>query len=89
MFIFVIVFFVVNLLVTCGYSDLLRLTSDARLHTYWIISTILILVIFFTVPTIMVNFIIGVLIYEVLGLLLYLLQCKQYLKKREIDRESW
>jgi len=89
MFIFVIVFFVVNLLVTCGYSDLLRLTSDTRLHTYWIISTILILVVFFTVPTIMVNFIIGVLTYVAVGLLLYLLQCKQYLKKREIDRESW
>lgn len=89
MFIFVIVFFVVNLLATCGYSDLLRLTSDTRLHTYWIISTILIFVIFFTMPSIMINFIIGVFIYEVLGLFLYLLQCRQYLKKREIDRESW
>lgn len=89
MFIFAIIFFVLNLLATCGYSSILRLTSDRRLHTYWILSTILFFIIFFTVPSIMVSLIKFVIVYEVLGFILYLGQCRKYLKNKNIERESW
>ena len=89
MFIFLIIFFVINLLVTTGYSTILRLNSDKRLHAYWILSTILIFAAFFAVPSIMVNLIIFVVLYELIGFVLYLRQCMQYLKDKDLDRESW
>ena len=89
MFLFTIIFFVVNLLATCGYYDILPLRGDRQLHTYWILTTVSAFILFFTVPSIMKELFIGVILYEVVGICLYLRQCVQYNREQEIERENW
>lgn len=89
MFLFMVIFFVVNLLATCGYYDLLPLKGDRQLHAYWILSTVTAFVLFFAVPSIMKELLIGVFIYEVVGICLYLRQCVQYSREQKKERENW
>ena len=85
MFLFILGFFIFNFLVTAGYSDILRLYSDRAFKTYALCSTVVIFVVFFTFPSIMVKWIIGVFIYELIGFILYIKGCLEY-NKNEKDK---
>jgi hypothetical protein len=81
MYIFLIIFLMLNFFAAVGYSDILRLNSDRLLRNYVLGTYILIFVVFFSCLSIMKQWIIGVLIYEVIGFILYIFQCKAYTKK--------
>ena len=75
MFLFFLGFIIFNFLVTAGYSDILRLYSDRAFNTYSLVSSIVILAVFFFCPGIMKEWIIGVLIYEIIGFSLFIKYC--------------
>ena len=77
MYIFIFGFFLLNLLAAVGYEDILRL-SDRGLKIYWTVTTISVWVAFFTIPSIMVELIVGTFIYLLVGFLLYIGKCIQY-----------
>ena len=81
MFLFFLCFIIFNFLVTAGYSDILRLYSDRAFNTYSLVSSIVILAVFFFCPGIMKEWIIGVLIYEIIGFLLFIKYCLECNKK--------
>ena len=89
MFVFILIFFGVNFLATVGYSDIFGLNSDRKLFTYFWITAIVPFILFYTVLDIMGTLIISVLIYEVLGVILYLGQCRKYNREKENQKESW
>ena len=88
MFIFFFIFLIVNLIVSVGYSDILYLTSDRRLHIYNFSTAIGFFVVFLYVPSIMEYLILVFFIYEILGLILFAFKCKKYQKDKEQEQEE-
>ena len=82
MYLFLFLFLILNFFAAVGYSDILRLNSDRLLRNYVLVTYILIFVVFFTCPSIMLQWIISVFLYEVFGFILYIIQCKEYSKKK-------
>jgi hypothetical protein len=85
MYLFILGFFIFNFLVTAGYSDILRLYSDRAFKAYAVLSTVVIFVVFYTFKGIMVKWILGVFIYELIGFIFYIKGCLEY-NKNEKDR---
>lgn len=85
MYIFLIALLLFNYLAAVGYSDILRLYTDRLLNIYAYGTYILIFVVFYSCPVIMEKWIIGVVIYEILGFGLYIKACLDY-KRNEKDK---
>ena len=83
MYVFLILFLILNFFAAIGYSDILRLNSDRLFRNYVFGTYILIFLVFFTCPSIMLQLIIGVVLYEVIGFILYINQCKEYSKNNK------
>jgi hypothetical protein len=83
MYLFILGFFIFNFLVTAGYSDILRLYSDRAFKAYAVLSTVVIFFVFFTFPSIMVKWKLGVFIYELIGFTLYIKDCLEYNKNEK------
>jgi hypothetical protein len=83
MHLFLILFLILNFFSAVGYSDILRLNSDRLFCNYVFGTYILIFVVFFKCPSIMLQWIISVFLYEVIGFILYIIQCKEYSKKNK------
>ena len=81
MFFFFLGFIIFNFLITAGYSDILRLYSDQAFNTYALVSSIIILAVFFSCPSIMKEWLIGVFIYEIIGFSLFIKYCLECNKK--------
>ena len=88
MFIFILIFFLLNFLAAIGYEDILRL-SDRGLKIYWTVTTVGMWVIFFTMPSIMVELIVGVFFYQLIGFILYIGKCMKYNRDQEKELNSW
>jgi len=80
MFIFILIFFLLNFLAAIGYEDILRL-SDRGLKIYWTVTTVGMWAVFFTMPSIMVELIIG--------FILYIGKCMKYNRDKEKEVNSW
>lgn len=82
MYIFIFIFFLLNLLAAVGYEPvfarLLGSWSDRSLGILWTVTTVGSFTAFFTMPSIMVELIIGATIYLLVGFILYLRGCIQY-----------
>ena len=89
MFLFIIIYFGINFLSAVGFSDIFCINSDRKLFWYYWITALVPIVLFFTAISIMAELITAVVIYQVVGVLLYLGQCLKYKKQQEIERESW
>lgn len=89
MFVFILIFFGVNFLAAVGYSDIFSINSDRKLFWYFWITAIVPFILFYTVIDMMGTLITAVVIYEVLGVILYLGQCRKYNRDKENQRESW
>ena len=85
MYLFFILFFIFNYLVAVGFSDILRLNTDRLLNTFAFGSYILIFAVFFTCPSIMEKWIVGVVLFELIGFILYIKGCLEY-NKNEKDK---
>ena len=83
MYLFIIIFFIINYLAAVGYADILRLNTDRLLNTFAFSTLIIIVVVFFCCPSIMGKWIIGVVIFETLGFLLYIKGCLEYIKNEK------
>ena len=88
MLIFILIFFLLNFLAAIGYEDILRL-SDRGLKIYWTVTTVGMWVIFFTMPSIMVELIVGVFFYQLIGFILYIGKCMKYNSDQEKELNSW
>jgi hypothetical protein len=88
MFIFILIFFLLNFLAAIGYEDILRL-SDRGLKIYWTVTTVGMWVVFFTMPSIMVELIVGVFFYQLIGFILYIGKCMKYNRDKEKEINSW
>lgn len=88
MLIFILIFFLLNFLAAIGYEDILRL-SDKGLKIYWTVTTVGMWVIFFTMPSIMVELIVGVFFYQLIGFILYIGKCMKYNRDQEKELNSW
>lgn len=88
MLIFILIFFLLNFLAAIGYEDILRL-SDRGLKIYWTVTTVGMWVIFFTMPSIMVELIVGVFFYQLIGFILYIGKCMKYNRDKEKELNSW
>jgi hypothetical protein len=88
MFIFILIFFLLNYLAAIGYEDILRL-SDRGLKIYWTVTTVGMWTVFFTMPSIMVELIIGVFFYQLIGFILYIGKCMKYNRDKEREINSW
>lgn len=88
MLIFILIFFLLNFLAAIGYEDILRL-SDRGLKIYWTVTTVGMWVIFFTMPSIMVELIVGVFFYQLIGFILYIGKCMKYNRDQEKELNSW
>jgi len=88
MFIFILIFFLLNFLAAIGYEDILRL-SDRGLKIYWTVTTVGMWVVFFTMPSIMVELIVGVFFYQLIGFILYIGKCMKYNRDKEKEVNSW
>ena len=88
MFIFILIFFLLNFLAAIGYEDILRL-SDRGLKIYWTVTTVGMWVVFFTMPSIMVELIVGVFFYQLIGFILYIGKCMKYNRDQEKELNSW
>ncbi len=88
MFLFFLGFIIFNFLVTAGYSDILRLYSNKVFNSYALGSSVVIFMVFFAFPIIMREWIIGVFIYEIIGFLLYIKGCLEYVKKEKDKIEN-
>ena len=89
MYLFLIIFFIVNYLAVIGYFDLLRLGNDKLLKYSAFSSYILIFIVFFSFPSIMEKWIVGVFSFEILGFLLYIKGCFEYLKNKNNDLNQY
>ena len=72
-------------MVAVGFSDILRLNTDRLLNTFAFGSYILIFAVFFTCPSIMEKWIVGVVLFELIGFILYIKGCLEY-NKNEKDK---
>lgn len=88
MLIFILIFFLLNFLAAIGYEDILRL-SDRGLKIYWTVTTVGMWVVFFTMPSIMVELIVGVFFYQLIGFILYIGKCMKYNRDEEKELNSW
>lgn len=88
MLIFILIFFLLNFLAAIGYEDILRL-SDRGLKIYWTVTTVGMWVVFFTMPSIMVELIVGVFFYQLIGFILYIGKCMKYNRDQEKELNSW
>ena len=88
MFIFILIFFLLNFLAAIGYEDILKL-SDRGLKIYWTVTTVGMWVVFFTMPSIMVELIVGVFFYQLIGFILYIGKCMKYNRDKEKELNSW
>ena len=88
MFIFILIFFLLNFLAAIGYEDILRL-SDRGLKIYWTVTTVGMWAVFFTMPSIMVELIVGVFFYQLIGFILYIGKCMKYNRDQEKELNSW
>jgi hypothetical protein len=89
MFFFLIIFFIVNYLAVIGFFDLLRLGSDKLLHFFAVSTYIVIFIVFFSCPSIMEKWIVGVFCFEILGFILYVKGCLEYLKNKNNDLNQY
>ena len=71
MFIFFLLFLIVNLLTSIGYLDTLQINTDFRLKIYSLSTSIGFFIVFLMVPSIMEYLIFWFFIYQILGLSLF------------------
>ena len=83
MYLFIIIFIIINYLAAVGYADILRLNTDRLLNTFAFTTLIIIVVVFFSCPSIMEKWIIGVVIFETFVFLLYIKGCLEYIKNEK------
>lgn len=89
MFIFIFIFLIVHLIATAGYTDLRPSTTEREIKWFTLISAIGIIVVFFTFPSIMEMLIIGVVLYEIIGLLIIFIGAINYKKNKEKEMENY
>lgn len=85
MYLYIIIFIIINYLAAVGYADILRLNTDRLLNTFAFTTLIIIVVVFFSCPSIMEKWILGVIIFELIGFILYIKGCLEY-NKNEKDK---
>jgi hypothetical protein len=93
MYIGILIYFGINFLSAVGYSDILCINSDRKLFWYFWLTALVPIGVFFFIPSVMRQLLIGEFIYQVLGLILYIIECRKYKRneerQKEIERESW
>ena len=89
MFIFFFIFLIVHFIATAGYSNLFPSTTEKQVLRFILITAAGIFITFITFPNIMENLIIGVIIYELIGLILISIGVSKYLKDEKKEQENW
>jgi uncharacterized protein HemY len=88
MFIFFLIFLVVNLLTSIGYLEILQVNTDFRLKIYSLGTSIGFFILFLMVPSIMEYLIFWFFIYQILGLSLFFRGVWIYSRNEKREKEK-